>query len=82
VRLDGTGANRTFISGAAYPCGVAVAAGHIYWTNWGSASIGRANLDGSGVNQTFIRGLGSPCGVAVEGAHLYWGISPLSGAPT
>ena len=33
ANLDGTGANQSFISGATLPEGVAVDAGHVYWTN-------------------------------------------------
>ena len=33
ANLDGTGVNQSFISGASVPDGVAVDAGHIYWTN-------------------------------------------------
>ena len=31
-------------------------AAHVYWTNSGTGTIGRANLDGTGVNQSFITG--------------------------
>ena len=51
-------------------CGIAVAAGHIYWTNGGF--VGRANLDGAAVNRRFIRTASEPCGVAVYQGHIYW----------
>jgi virginiamycin B lyase len=43
----------------------------VYWGNFGTSSIGRANLDSSLVTPTFIGGA-SPGGVAVDGQHIYW----------
>ena len=45
---------------------------HIYWTNYGTDTIGRADLDGSNVNQSFITpGAFQPGGVAVDAEHIY-----------
>ena len=44
---------------------MAVDDAHVYWTNFNSGAIGRANLDGSGVNQSFITGASGPSGVAL-----------------
>jgi virginiamycin B lyase len=41
-------------------------AGHIYWANFGTGTIGEANLNGTGVNQNFITGADCPIGVAVS----------------
>jgi len=30
---------------------MAISARHIYWANWGTGTIGRANLDGTDVSQ-------------------------------
>ena len=50
-----------------------VNAGHVYWTNAVTNTIGRASLDGTDVNQTFISGVnGHPQGVAVDAGHVYW----------
>jgi virginiamycin B lyase len=43
----------------------------VYWGNFGTSSIGGANLDASLVSPTFIGGA-SPGGVAVDGQHIYW----------
>jgi hypothetical protein len=51
---------------------VAVDSQHIYWTNFGGTTIGRANRDGSGANQSFITTNGPAFGVAVDGQHVYW----------
>src|SRR5262249_11220275 len=45
---------------------------HIYWTNSGTGTIGRANLDGSNPNQSFITSA-SADGMAVDAEHVYWG---------
>ena len=67
ANLDGSGANSSFITGAAEPFGITVDYDHIYWTNYyncdyqtqppsgcAGGTIGRANLDGSAVNQAYI----------------------------
>ena len=69
---DGTAVNEAFIAGASQPCGVAVDAAHVYWTNGELGTIGRANLDGSGIDQNFITAVAGVCGLAVDGAHIYW----------
>ena len=83
ARLDGTGVESSFVSGAGRrPCGVALDRNHIYWAELqGGAigrpdeggAIGRANRDGSGVNARFIPtpDMGS-CGVAIAGSRIYW----------
>src|SRR5690348_13774644 len=45
---------------------------HIYWSNVGTNTIGRADLDGSNVNQSFITGADDPADVAVDAEHIYW----------
>ena len=69
ANLDGTGVNESFIKGAQAPCGIAVDAKHIYWTNFGAQStgttIGRANLDGTGSNEHFVSSANGPCRVAI-----------------
>ena len=66
--------NQSFISGANNPASVAVDSAHIYWTNSGANTIGRANLDGTGVNQSFIttNDLNGVRGIAVNGSFIYW----------
>ena len=69
ANLDGSDADRSFITAAAGPSAVAVGASHVYWT--GLDSIGHANLDGTGVNPSFITS-GHALGVAVSTSHVYW----------
>jgi virginiamycin B lyase len=55
--------------------GLAVASpaeARIYWGDFGTGTIGRAELDGTGANQGFITGAGSPGGMAVNYTHIYW----------
>ena len=42
---------------------------HIYWANFGTDTIGEANLNGTDANQQFIADANSPDGVAVDGNH-------------
>jgi hypothetical protein len=45
-----------------------VSAGAVVWANFGSGTIGRANLDGTGADESFITGASGPFGVAVDGS--------------
>jgi hypothetical protein len=74
ANLDGTLPNQSFITGAGDPCGIAVDANHIYWSNLapGTFTISRANLDGTDVDRNFITGV-IACGLAVDANHIYWG---------
>ena len=45
---------------------------HVYWSNYNTAAIGRANVDGTEVNQSFIGTNFNPEGMAVDGNHIYW----------
>jgi hypothetical protein len=67
AKLDGTGVDNNFITGANIVTGLAVDSKHIYWTNQQGSSVGRANLDASGVNPAFSAGALGPCGVAIGG---------------
>jgi hypothetical protein len=45
----------------------------VYWTNYKSSAIGRADLDGTGVNQDFTNGSSTGAvSLAVDGGHVYW----------
>ena len=45
---------------------------HVYWSNYNTAAIGRANVDRTEVNQSFIGTNFNPEGMAVDGNHIYW----------
>lgn len=70
--LDGSVADRSFITEVKSPCGLAVDGDHIYWGELETETIGRAKLDGTEVEPEFITEAGFPCGVAVNASHLYW----------
>lgn len=78
ANLDATGVNRSFITGATTPRGLAVGGGYIYWVDntFVAGRIARANLDGGGVNLSFIPTIGTSTtqarGMAVDGSHIYW----------
>jgi hypothetical protein len=61
---------------------VAVNGRYVYWANYGSGTIARANLDGANVEKRFITGADEPIGIAVDSGHVYWtnaGLDPGSG---
>ena len=75
ANLDGTGRDNSFITGASFPCGVSVDAGHVYWANGEDdtgTTIGRANIDGTGADQAFIGGASNPCFPTSAAGGLYW----------
>lgn len=83
ANADGSQLNRGFIGTPTFvdfastsnvtSCGdVAVNGSHVYWTNPGLGTVGRANLDGSDQQFHFIGGAQNPCGVAVDESHVYW----------
>lgn len=50
----------------------APASAHIWWTNQGSDSIGRARLNGDVAIRNFISTADAPRGVTIDGSHVYW----------
>ena len=44
----------------------AIANAYVYWANYGTGTIARANLDGSHVDKRLITGVNRPRGVAVD----------------
>ena len=59
------------------PIGVAVGAGHLYWTNNGDGTIGEANLDGTDP-QAIVPGQKSLAGVAVAPPPAALAFTPAS----
>jgi hypothetical protein len=86
AKINGSGANDSFIGGTPNAGGVAVDSKFIYWTEQSGSSngaIGRANLDGSGVTHNFITsGVFNPQGVAVTTSGIYWTNEALMGHST
>ena len=59
------------------PAGTSVS---MYWTDWDTNKIQRANLDGSNVQDLVTTGLGSPYGIALDVAagKMYWADAGLA----
>jgi hypothetical protein len=79
ANLDGSNPDRNFIvTNGGNPLAVAVDSGHIYWTNAGGGTIGKARKDGTHVNQFYIFTRYNPStggtvsGLAVDGKYIYW----------
>jgi hypothetical protein len=45
---------------------------HIYWANYNTSTVGRADPDGSNPNQSFITGGSCTIDVTVDSGHVYW----------
>jgi Siphovirus-type tail component, C-terminal domain len=74
AELDGSEANKEFITGLEEPIGVTVDATYIYWTNKKGEKIGRAKLNGTSVEKEFITAAGASVNkIAVNATHIYWG---------
>ena len=58
------------------PRGIAldVTGGKMYWTDWGTNKIQRANLDGTDVQDLVTTELENPKGIALDvtGGKMYW----------
>lgn len=88
AKIDGSGANQSFITGALGPFGMATDGTNIYWANSAGATagtsgstIGKADISSmtdcqsnqvSGITQSFITGAAAPSGVAVDSTYIYW----------
>jgi sugar lactone lactonase YvrE len=57
---------------------LAIDAGHVYWADPATESIGRANLDldPASVDRSFAPGVPSAHGVAAGASHVYWSSMP------
>ena len=73
ANLDGSGAEKEFITGINGITGVTVNENHVYWSG-GGGNVGRANVNGSEVEPHFITGIpgGAVDGVAVNSEFIYW----------
>ena len=61
-----------FVIGVALLLLPGIARADIYFSNYGTNSLGRANPDGTGINLSLITGASTPFGLAVDGSHVYW----------
>jgi hypothetical protein len=73
ANLDGSGADRTFVTGLEGPCEVAIGGGHVHWVE--QDGIGRADLDGSNPERPFVEfpDWAVDCSLAAGDGYLYWG---------
>jgi hypothetical protein len=71
--LDASGITHSFVSGLSDPSVIAVDGSYIYWSNYATNSIGRANLNGTGSDPSWIPNVSPPAsGLAVDGSYIYW----------
>jgi DNA-binding beta-propeller fold protein YncE len=65
ARLDGTEAQPVFFSGQSIGIALDIEGGKIYWTNFGSKKVQRANFDGSDTEDLVSSDLDTPWGIAL-----------------
>ena len=69
-------ASSRYLQEGSWPIGLALdlAGGKMYWTDYATDKIQRANLDGSGVEDLVTSGLDWPVGIALDlaGGKMYW----------
>jgi hypothetical protein len=68
---------KTIVSGTK-ATSIAVDAGHIYWTNTASGTIGRSTITGTEVEEEWVSGQGEPKGILVSATAASW-MNTLSG---
>ncbi len=79
AKLNGEGANNSFMTGLNQPMGIATDSKYLYWMQGDStnATIGRANLDGTNPNPNFIphqAGMDAGAGIVITPNNgIYWG---------
>ena len=73
VKYSSDPSDPTLPVGIGAPAGPAPALSHIYWTDWVTHKIQRANSDGSNI-QDLVTGLNNPDGIAldVDEGKIYW----------
>lgn len=75
MRRHRIAAATALVAGALAVLAVAPAAyAYVYWTNQGTAAIGRADLNGAGADQGFLSSGAIPQGLAVDDSHIYWAL--------
>lgn len=74
TNLDGTGSTNliTGLDAGALAPDIAVDSNYLYWTNYLTGAIGRADLDGSNPDASFITGTSQPRGLAIGSGRIYW----------
>jgi len=68
---------KTIVSGTK-ATSIAVDAGHIYWTNTASGTIGRSTITGTEVENEWVAGQAEPRGIFVSASNATW-INALTG---
>jgi hypothetical protein len=56
------------------------ASAHVYWTNQGTDTIGRARLNGDVAIRSFVPTAQPARGVAIDGRHVYWAQGSAQGS--
>jgi hypothetical protein len=71
IPVDGSGTPETVASSTEELQGVAVDEPYVYWANYGTKEIWRANLDGTSA-EALLTGLGNVIGLDVADGYVYW----------
>ncbi len=87
VNKDGTSSNKTLVSlGNNAPLSIRVAGNHIYWVEFSTNKVRRANLDGSNLTDLVTSGLNQPRSITIDEASGFiyignFGNKSISRAP-
>ncbi|KAJ1530888.1 hypothetical protein ONE63_005730 [Megalurothrips usitatus] len=78
--MDGSGRTAIVTDNVAWPGGLAVHEGRLYWSDVYTCTVESARLDGSDRTHIIVRLRERPAGIAIMDRYVYWGYRGPTGA--